>query len=224
MLAIHLCKVNRTEFNILVLLTDHNVERVDELFTFFAEQKVKYLQFIPCIEKENNQIASYSITPEQYVRFLCRFFDLWVAHGPEKISIRFFDSLMSYLIHGRHTICTFNKRCNDYVVVEHNGDVFACDFFVEPQWYLGNMLQTPIGEFATCPTKRCFGELKTEVGNQCFVCRYFDICRGGCLKDRIVANHEYGDKDYFCKSYQMFFDYALVKLMQKLPSIINRTE
>lgn len=193
----------------------------DELFAFFVDQKIRYMQFIPCVEKENGRIASYSITPEQYGRFLCRLFDLWLSHGPEKISIRFFDSVMSFIVHGQHTICSFRNRCNDYVVVEHNGDVFACDFFVQEEWRLGNILQTPIGELAASPAKRRFSELKTEVKNQCLVCRYFAICRGGCLKDRIIVNNDCRDKDYFCVGYQMFFDYALSKLMQKLLNIIN---
>ena len=221
MRAIQLCKAHRAEFNVLTLLTDHNVERADELFAFFVDQKIRYMQFIPCVEKENGRIASYSIMPEQYGRFLCRLFDLWLSHGPEKISIRFFDSVMSFIVHGQHTICSFRKRCNDYVVVEHNGDVFACDFFVQGEWRLGNILQTPIGELAASPAKRRFSELKTEVKNQCLVCRYFAICRGGCLKDRIIVNNDCRDKDYFCVGYQMFFDYALSKLMQKLLNIIN---
>lgn len=181
----------------LTLLTDHNVERADELFAFFVDQKIRYMQFIPCVEKENGRIASYSITPEQYGRFLCRLFDLWLSHGPEKISIRFFDSVMSFIVHGQHTICSFRKRCNDYVVVEHNGDVFACDFFVQGEWRLGNILQTPIGELAASPAKRRFSELKTEVKNQCLVCRYFAIYRGGCLKDRIIAIMTAGTKTIF---------------------------
>jgi uncharacterized protein len=221
MQAIQLCKDYRTEFNILVLLTDYNAERVDELFAFFVEQKIRYLQFIPCVEKEGGQIASYSITPMQYGQFLCRLLDLWLANKPEKMSIRLFDSLISYLVHGQHTVCTFSKRCDDYVVVEHNGDVFACDFFVEPHWRLGNVLERPIDQLALSEKKRQFADAKCKVCNNCFVCRHFALCRGGCLKERLLQNDDYQEKSFFCQSYQMFFDYALPKLMQLLPSIVK---
>ena len=223
MSAIATLKKHQVEFNVLTLLTDHNVDSTDQIFSFLIEQGITYMQFIPCLEKQGDHIASYSITPDQYGRFLCRLLDLWIAHGPQKVSIRLFDSVMSYLLNGNQTMCTFQKKCNDYVVVEHNGDVFACDFFVEPQWLLGNLLETPIDQLVNSQTKRMFSEKKNSVSNRCFVCRHFAICRGGCLKERNFLNDDYKDNSYFCQSYQIFFDYALPKLMQVLPNTIRRT-
>ena len=223
MSAITLLKKHHVEFNILTLLTDHNVNDPDVLFEFLLDQGITYMQFIPCFEKEGGHIAPYSISPEQYGRFLCRLLDLWLAHGPQKISIRLFDSIMSYLLNGNQTMCTFQKKCGDYVVVEHNGDVFICDFFVEPQWLLGNLLETPIDQLASSQTKRLFSEKKNSVSNRCFVCRHFAICRGGCPKERVFLKNDYKDKSYFCQSYQMFFGYAVPKLMQVLPNTVHRT-
>jgi uncharacterized protein len=221
MSAITLLKKHHVEFNILTLLTNHNVNDPDVLFEFLLEQGITYMQFIPCFEKEGDHVAPYSITPEQYGRFLCRLLDLWLAYGPQKISIRLFDSIMSYLLNGNQTICTFQKKCNDYVVVEHNGDVFACDFFVEPQWLLGNLLEMPIDQLVNSQTKRLFSEKKNSASNRCFVCRHFAFCRGGCLKERCFLNNDYKDKSYFCQSYQIFFDYAVPKLVLLLPNIIR---
>jgi len=222
MTGISLLKKHHVEFNVLTLLTDRNVNDPDVLFSFLVEQGIKYMQFIPCFEKEGNNIAAYSITPEQYGKFLCRLLDLWLDYGPQKISIRLFDSIMSYLLGGHHTICTFQKKCYDYVVVEHNGDVFACDFFVEPKWHLGNILDTPINQLSTSEKKRLFSEKKHNVCNGCFVCRHFSICRGGCLKERVFLATDYHNKSYFCQSHRMFFDYAVPKLMQVIPKTICR--
>ena len=220
--GINLCKEYGVEFNVLTLLTERNVENSDILFAFLVEHGIRYMQFIPCFEKDNDGIASYSITHEQYGHFLCRLFDLWLAHGFDKVSIRLFDSLLSYLLNGNQSICTFQKRCGDYVVVEHDGSVYACDFFVEPQWKLGNLLETPIDQLAFSEKKRQFADAKYDVSSTCFVCRHFNLCRGGCLKERIFLNCDYKGQSYFCQSYKRFFDYTVPKLMQLLPKIAGR--
>ena len=222
MAAMELLKKHRVEFNVLTLLTDSNVDAPQEIFEFLVAQQITYMQFIPCFEKQDGQLASYSITPQQYGRFLCRLLDIWIANGPQKVSIRLFDSVLSHLFSSNHTLCTFGRKCNDYVVVEHNGDVFACDFFVEPQWRLGNMLETPIGELANSQTKRLFADKKSVVNNGCIVCRHFAVCRGGCIKERVFERNDYSDQSYFCRSYKMFFDYALPKLMGVLPAVSKR--
>ncbi len=215
--AIETCRRNKAEFNILSLLNDKNVEHPDELFDFFVnEQKIKYLQFVPCVEKDpsTGRVAKFSISPEQFGDFFCRIFDRWCDHGPEKVSIRLFDSILSYYVRGGHTNCTFGRRCNDYVVIEHNGDVFCCDFFVEGDWCLGNILETPIGKLFENVRKREFADLKHEYGNKCFLCRYNEICQAGCLKDRTVLSTDFKNQSYFCQSYKKFFDHSLPKFMQ----------
>jgi uncharacterized protein len=209
--AIEKCHEHKVEFNVLVLLNNVNVTAADELFDFFVEQQIRYLQFVPCVEKGSvsSQIAEYSISPRQYGDFLCRLFDRWLVHGPHRLSIRMFDSLLLYCLGQPHSLCTFSHRCGDYVVVEHNGDVFCCDFFVERDWRLGNILESPIEELVSGPRKREFARKKSQIGYECLVCRYLDVCRGGCLKDRVVVDGRYDRPSYFCESYKQFFDYAL---------------
>jgi len=216
MAAMENCRKHKVEFNILVLLNDRNVVAPDDLFDFFTGLKIKYLQFIPCVENDptTGEIADFSITPEQYGQFLCRVFDRWYKCGPEKLSIRIIDSMMNYLVHGRHTNCTFNRNCDDYIVIEHNGDAFCCDFFVDQQYHLGNLLETPIEELFQSEKKRQFAKQKNKIHNKCLICRYSDICRGGCLKDRIVTDNNFVNLSYFCQAYKQFFDYSLPRLSQ----------
>jgi len=224
MAAIENCRRHKVEFNILVLVNNRNVEAADELFDFFREHKIKYLQFVQCVERDpaTGRIAEFSITPKQYGDFLCRIFDRWAEYGPDKISIRTFDSILSYLMAGEHSICTFRPQCSDYIVVEHNGDVFCCDFFVEDGWRLGNILETPIEQLAADERKREFARLKTGISNKCLICRHLDICRGGCLKDRIVTDGDYKAASYFCDGYKQFFDYALPRFSQ-IAAKLSRT-
>ena len=210
------CRAHRVEFNILVLLNDRNVAAPDELFDFFVEQEFLFLQFIPCVERDpqTNRPTEFSITPQQYGDFLCRLFDRWMEYGPDKLSIRLFDSVMSYYVNGRHSNCTFGPRCDDYVVVEHNGEVFCCDFYVEDKWCLGNLLEKPVGELYGGERKREFARRKSIVSNKCFVCRYFPVCRGGCPRDRMVLGGDVKTLNYYCAGYKQFFDHASTMLRQ----------
>ncbi len=131
------------------------------------------------------------------------------------MNIRDFDSLVTHYVMGKHTICTYSKKCAGFVVVEHTGDVFCCEFFIEPQCRLGNILQTPLAKLAADNKKRTFARAKEKLADKCLVCSHLAICRGGCMKDRVRWND--GDltrESYFCESYKQFFDYAVPRFMQ----------
>lgn len=238
--AIETCKKYKVEFNVLVLLNSRNAEHPDELFDFFTrhtcggliKEGIRYLQFIPCVETgpaarltarsrkgRTGQIADFSIRPQQYGDFLCRIFDRWCEYGPTKLSIRDFDSVLSFCLTGRHTLCTFDRLCSQYIVVEYNGDCFPCDFFVEPKWRLGNILETPIAELAASDKKLSFARDKQNLCNKCLVCAYLAVCRGGCTKDRVVPAKEKPPISYFCESYRQFFNYAMPKFLQLAANI-----
>jgi len=217
MRAIDNCKKYGVEFNTLTLLNDRNIGHPDEVFDFLVGLGTTYLQFIPCVELDasTGEVTDFSITPQQYGDFLCRAFDRWVEYGPGKLSIRDFDSILAYYVTGRHTICTFDKQCSQYIVIEHKGDAYCCDFFVEPKWHLGSIMETPIEQLAACEVKRKFARNKRNLCSKCMVCRHLDLCRGGCMKDRAPFDKEnYGRESYYCESYKQFFDYSIPRFMQ----------
>jgi uncharacterized protein len=115
---------------------------------------------------------------------------------------------------GKHTICAYSKQCAGFVVIEHNGDAFCCEFFVEPKWRLGNILETPLEKLAVSIVKRNFARDKQNICNKCLLCRYLDICRGGCMKDRIRLTADTAGQNYFCESYKQFFKYSIPRFMQ----------
>jgi len=217
MRAIENCRGHKVEFNTLTLLNDVNVKHPDEVFDFLVGLGVKFLQFIPCVELDavTGRVTDFSITPEQYAEFQCRIFDRWVEYGPGNLSIRDFDSILSYYVASSQTICTFDKQCSQYIVIEHAGDAYPCDFFVEPKWRLGSILQTPIEKLAAGALKRKFARNKKNLCNKCLVCRHLAICRGGCMKDRAPFDKtNFGRESYYCEAYKRFFDYAGPKFMQ----------
>jgi uncharacterized protein len=223
MTAIDKFRKYKVEFNALVLLNDKNVADPDGLFNFFTSQNIDFLQFIPCVETDpqTGKIAPYSITPEQYGNFMIRIFELWQEYGTDKLSIRLFDSMMHYILYQKHTNCTFGRSCDDYIVIEHNGDVYCCDFFVEPEYKLGNIMQTPIKELFLSEIKKEFSQRKKQLSEKCSLCRHSQICRGGCLKNRLVAEGSFSDPSYFCDGYKMIFDKILPQLTWILSSHIK---
>jgi uncharacterized protein len=214
--AIEKCKEHKVEFNTLILLNNKNAENPDAVFDFLIEQGIKYLQFIPCVELDSatGNIADFSITPQQYGEFMCRIFDRWYDYGPQNLSIRDFDSILSHCITGQHTICTFSRQCSQYIVVEYTGDCFPCDFFVEPKWRLGGIFETPIEKLANSDKKKAFARAKQNICNKCVLCRHLDLCRAGCMKDKSAVDSNWAKESYFCESYKRFFDYAMPKFLQ----------
>jgi uncharacterized protein len=226
MWGIENCKKHKVEFNALALLNARNVEHPDILFDFLIENELYYVQFIPCIETDPTagEVADFSITPQQYGDFLCRLFDLWYDYGPDKVNIREFDSVTTYYVLGNHTICTYAKQCAGFVVVEHTGEAFCCEFFVEPKWQLGNILDTPLEELAASSLKRTFAREKEHLCGKCLVCTHLDICRGGCMKDRVRLDAGRGNREsYFCRAYKQFFDHTLPRFMQIAAAVENGT-
>jgi uncharacterized protein len=212
MAGIKNCRKYNVEFNILVLLNNINVRHPDELFNFFTRHGIQYLQFVPCVEKsadDPHKAADYSITPQDYGKFMSRIFDRWLDYGVGRLSVRLFDSMLNYFLSGLPTECTFARQCNDYIVIEHNGDVFCCDFYVTGETRLGNILETPIEQLAGSQIKRDFSRKKTDIHNKCMICRYLDICRGGCPKDRAALTGMHKMPSYFCEGYKLFLAHAL---------------
>jgi uncharacterized protein len=217
MRAIELCKEHEVEFNSLTLLNNITADYPDEIFDFLVNLDIRYMQFIPCVETdpETNEVMDFSVSPIQYGKFLCRIFDRWMKLGPQNLSVRNFDSILSFYISGRHTICTFDRQCEHYIVIEHNGDVFPCDFFVDPKWRLGNIIETPIEELAADAAKLDLMQNKRRICKKCFACRHLAVCWGGCLKDRAALNPQnYTCESYFCEGYSKFFDYSLPRFMK----------
>ncbi|AQQ08475.1 Anaerobic sulfatase-maturating enzyme [Sedimentisphaera cyanobacteriorum] len=217
--SIERCKRHNVQFNILVLVNNLNVQDPDEIFDFFVhEHGIKFLQFVPCVEydEETGEVTDFSVDPEKFGSFLCRIYDRWKEYGPEKLSVRIFDSTMNYLLTRRHTNCSFAKRCDDYIVVEHNGEAYCCDFFVENNWDLGNIMEKNIADIARSEKKKAFGQRKTKLPKKCVLCRHHSICRGGCPKDRIPVNGDPVQPNYLCESYQQYFDHVVEDLKAML--------
>ncbi|MGA2268110.1 MAG: anaerobic sulfatase maturase [Bryobacteraceae bacterium] len=214
--SVELLQKNKVEFNVLCVLSQANVGRPHELYRFYRSLGIDGIQFIPLAEfdQQGNPLP-FTISPEQYGRFLCELFDLWWPDR-RKVRIRFFDNLAEALAGQKPGNCTMHETCDSYVVVESNGDVYPCDFFVESSWKLGNMVLDSWPEIARRARRHSFASLKTLAHPQCQACQYQSICHGGCPKFRHGPRARFEDLDYFCQAYKMIYARAVEPLRAEL--------
>jgi uncharacterized protein len=201
--------------NILVTVNDYSVKYPQEIYNFLVENGFIFMQFSPVLEHDpqNQKIAAaYSVNARDYGRFLHKLFKLWLKDFDweqlkQKTSIRFFDSLLQIYIGMIPDHCALHKTCNDYLVIEHNGDLFSCDFLVSKDTYLGNLHEMSLKQAFQSASHTAFGKRKAAYGMECQHCQWLHLCYGGCIKDRI---HDPRDKghNHFCESYKFFFKRA----------------
>lgn len=197
------------DFNILTLVTPANVRRGPEVYRYLCEQGLWFHQYIPCMETdEHGTVLPYSITGEAWGEFLCQVYDLWVKHDTRRVSIRLFDSILNLMVDNRYADCQMRPACDTYVVVEHNGDIFPCDFFVEPQWRLGNIAATSWPDLFALPVYQQFIGQKRDWNTACSICEWRRFCAGDCLKHRRVTGGDPRQISRLCRGWKLFYAHA----------------
>ena len=205
------------DVNALVVVNDYSVNYAQEIYEYHKSNGLTHMQFIPVVEADPtnpDKGAPYNVNAKAYGKFLCDIFDLWLhdfREGRPTTSIRWFDSVFYTYVGYEAPECTLLKECGVYVVVEHNGDVFSCDFFVEPQWHLGNVMTDKLDDMLNSPLQNEFGKVKAKLPQECHSCQWLNHCWGGCPKDRQGDPADRGS-NHFCRSYMMFFEHADAKL------------
>lgn len=154
----------------------------------------------------------YSLTPEDYGRFLCRLFDLWYQDWEDGKyhSVRLFDDYVHLLLGDAPSTCATCGRCGGYFVVEGDGSVYPCDFFVLDRWRLGRLGESSLEELAQGETAQAFFQWRQEKPAECVRCRWRVLCNGGCKND---WTNEPEPHNYFCSAFQRFFAYSEERLL-----------
>jgi len=199
--------------NAMCCLTSYSVQFPDELYAYYKNLGYTFMQFIPIVETDKNdptKAAPFSVSAVDYGNFLIRMFDLWLADfvdGVPTTSVRYFESVFHSYVGMEAPECTSMKECGPYVVVEHNGNVYSCDFFVEPKWKLGNIMHDRIINMLNSKTQQTFGAAKAVLPRECRQCSWLRYCYGGCTKDRIKDPEDHR-KPRFCATTKMFLKHA----------------
>jgi len=204
---------NGVAVNALSTLNDYSVQFPEEIYYYLKDLGLTWMQFIPIVETDPNdpsKAAPYSVSAKAYGEFLCKIFDLWLAdfeNGKPTTNVRHFDSVFYSYVGMEAPECTMMKECGPYVVVEHNGNTYSCDFFVDPKWKLGNIKTSRITNMLNSKKQQTFGAAKAVLPGECRKCPWLTKCYGGCTKDRIKDPQD-NRKPRFCLSYKMFFAHA----------------
>ena len=197
------------DFNILALVNDRTVKQPRKIYDDFKRRGFFYQQYVPCVEFDaTGRLRPYSITGREWGTFLCAIFDQWIDGDVGQISIRLFDSIVEYLVTGRRNACTMGTDCCQYFVVEYDGSVYPCDFFVRDDLRLGNITSGGWEDFLTSPLYRRFGLEKASWDDECHSCPWLALCNGDCPKFRPGS----GTKSLLCEGWRAFYAHALPRL------------
>ncbi len=219
MQSFRLLKQHGIQCDTLCVVNDQNVRHPTAVYRFFKEIGVDFLQFLPVVERREDGVSPETVPAEAYGSFLCTIFHEWIRNDIGRIGIQIFDEAARPFLGMEHALCLFRETCGDFPVLEHNGDFFSCDHFVNREHYLGNLREHPLVEILESPAQREFGRQKRDtLPRACRECEVLAMCNGGCPKDRFLTTSD-GEPglNYLCAGLKRFFTYCHPDL-QKLAS------
>ncbi len=210
--------------NVLCAVSQANVAHPLEVYRFFRQLEVEWLQFIPIVERVGaTGVSERSVPAAAYGEFLCAVFDEWVRHDVGRIFVQIFEECARVWADLPATLCVLQETCGHSLAMEHNGDVYACDHFVVPEHRLGNITTDTFQAMLTTPRQRTFGEAKRDaLPSTCRRCPVRFVCNGGCPKDRFATTPD-GEPglNYLCPSFRTFFSH-IDPYMRRLVSLWRR--
>jgi uncharacterized protein len=219
MRGLRLLQKHGVEYNILVTVNRVTADHPKEVYRFLRDEAgTQWIQFIPVIERmnqdglnliqEGEQVSERSVQPKQFGRFLIGVFDEWVYNDVGKIYVQTFEAaLRNWLDMPTSGMCVFEKTCGYGLALEHNGDLYACDHFVEPGYLLGNIKEQHMLELVGSDEQYKFGQDKYDtLPKYCLECPVLFACNGECPKNRFIRTPD-GEAglNYLCVGYKAFF-------------------
>ena len=199
--------------DILCVVNAHNVRFPLQVYRFFKQINARYITFLPMVEPQpeaEGGVSPISVPAEAWGAFLCTVFDEWRDKDIGRVKVQIFEEATRTAFNQEHSLCIFRPTCGDIPVVEHNGDFYSCDHFVDVEHRLGNIEETPLVELLESPAQRAFGEAKLEtLPRYCRECRVRAMCNGGCPKNRFLMTPD-GEPglNYLCAGYKRFFTHC----------------
>ncbi len=203
---------NRVEHNVLTLVSQANVRRPRETYHYLRDDLgVMFHQYIECVEFDRDgNLRPFAVSGAEWGDFLCGVYDEWIACGDtRRVSVRLFDSLLTMMVEGVANVCSMGRDCRQYLVVEHNGDVYPCDFYVRPELKLGNLMTDTWDELLASPMYAAFGARKRQWNPKCADCRYLRFCAGCCPKNRPGGGGDPMALSALCEGWMRFYEHAI---------------
>ena len=212
--AAKLLEKHGCEFNILCVVTSHTAKHAKKVYS--ALKPYRYLQFIPCIEGFEGAPSPYVLTAEAYGAFLNATFDLYYRDylASNYVSIRQFDNYIHMLLGAPPENCAMQGRCSCNLVIEGDGSVYPCDFYVLDEFRLGNIHSDTLPAMLKSDIAYTFVSKSLDIAPDCKACKWAALCRGGCRRDREARLDGPLEKNRFCEAYERFFVENIVRLQE----------
>jgi uncharacterized protein len=215
MRAAKLLRRHKVEYNILTTVHAANAEHPLEVYRFLRDEvKADFIQFIPIVERDNDTgfqegdtVTDRSVKADQYGRFLISIFNEWVQKDVGRVFVQIFDVALAAWAGAPPGICAFSETCGTAMAMEHNGDMYSCDHFVEPKYFLGNINEKSMARIAGSAKQQKFGRDKLDsLPDYCRRCAVRFVCNGECPKNRFIKTSD-GEPglNYLCAGYREFF-------------------
>ena len=234
MKGLRLLQKHGVEYNVLTTVNRINADYPLEVYRFLRDEaKTDWIQFIPVVERIDEEghalyqkretVSDHSVLPEQFGSFLSCIFDEWVRNDVGRVFVQTFEASARRWLGLPSGMCVFEETCGIGLALEHNGDLYSCDHFVEPDYLLGNIMEKEILELAASERQYRFGKNKLDMLPQ--VCRECDVlfaCRGECPKNRFMTTPS-GEPglNYLCEGWKAFFHHIDFP-MQIISGLIRR--
>lgn len=215
--AIGLFDKHKVEYNVLTVVNGPSSYKARKIYNYFTKLGINYQQYIECLDPFNETAKhEYSLTPEEYSTFLKDMFDMWYIDmkNNKYIYNRYFENLMMIIAGYEPESCNMRGICGKQWVVEADGSVFPCDFYVLDKWKLGNFTTDSIEDMDKVRFENKFIEESMYVCEECKQCEYNRYCRNGCKRLCEPTRNGQRQRNYYCESYKSFFEYALPRLKE----------
>ena len=235
MKGLRLLQKHRVEYNVLVTINHVNANHPLDVYRFLRDEAgATWMQFIPAIERltegsvtmyqQGTTVSDRSVESQQWGSFLIAIFDEWVRRDVGKIFVQTFEAAVrNWVGMGSSGMCVFDPVCGHGLVLEHNGDLYSCDHFVEPAYLRGNILRHHMIDLVGSKRQRKFGRDKFDkLLLSCRQCEVRFACHGECPKNRFLTtpDGEFG-LNYLCLGYKAFFQH-IDKPAQIMAQLIRR--
>jgi uncharacterized protein len=217
--GLRLLQKHGVEYNILVTVNRTNADHPLEVYRFLRDEtQTTWIQFIPVVERiddeghtiyqKGTRVSERSVRPEQFGRFLIQIFDEWVRHDVGRVYVQTFEAAVrNWLRMPTSGMCVFEETCGLGLALEHNGDLYSCDHFVEPDYLLGNIMEAPMVDLVASGRQRQFGlDKRDTLPRYCRECDVLFACHGECPKNRFLTTSD-GEPglNHLCAGWKAFF-------------------
>jgi uncharacterized protein len=198
---------------ILCVVNADNVKYPLVIYNFFKQLGAKYLTFLPLVELRPDSpkgVSRNTVPSEEFGVFLSAIFDEWIEKDIGKIKIQIFEEAARTAFNQEHTLCIFKENCGGVPVVEHNGNFYSCDHYVDSDHLLGNISNQSLSDFLDSERQKAFGKTKSlSLPQYCIDCEVRPMCNGECPKNRFITTPD-GEMglNYLCSGYKYFFNHC----------------